>query len=218
VGNLLIVALWELLGDTVAGLDWVGRLLGARGRVLPMAAVPLDIAATVADPDRPGEVMAVRGQVAVATAPGRVLSISLVPADPPACAEAVKAVEDAEWIVLGPGSWFTSVLPHLMVPELADAIGTTPARRCVALNHAPQQGETTGFSPEMHLEVLLRHAPTLRLDVVLADPGAVADPAALRTVVARAGGELVLADVAMADGSPRHDPERLAAAYARIFA
>lgn len=217
VGNLLIVALWELLGDTVAGLDWVGRLLGARGRVLPMAAVPLDIAATVADPDRPGEVTVVRGQVAVATAQGRVLSIDLVPADPPACSEAVKAVEDAEWIVLGPGSWFTSVLPHLMVPELADAICTTPARRCVALNLAPQQGETTGFSPEMHLEVLLGHAPTLRLDVVLADPGAVADPEALREVVARAGGKLVLADVAMDDGSPRHDPERLAGAYARIF-
>jgi uncharacterized cofD-like protein len=218
VGNLLIVALWELLGDTVAGLDWVGRLLGAQGRVLPMAAVPLDIAATVAaDPERPDEVTVVRGQVAVATAQGRVLSIHLVPADPPACGEAVKAVEDAEWIVLGPGSWFTSVLPHLMVPELADAICATPARRCVALNLAPQQGETTGFSPEMHLEVLLGHAPTLRLDVVLADPGAVADPAALRAVVARAGGELVLADVAMDDGSPRHDPERLAAAYARIL-
>ena len=219
VGNLLIVALWDLLGDTVAGLDWVGRLLGARGRVLPMAAVPLDIAATVAGvhADRPDEVTVVRGQVAVATAPGRVLGISLVPADPPACQEAVKAVEDAEWVVLGPGSWFTSVLPHLMVPELAAALVATPARRCVALNLAPQQGETTGFSPEMHLEVLLGHAPDLRLDVVLADPRAVGDVAGLRAVVAGAGGELVLADVAMDDGSPRHDPERLAAAYDGIF-
>lgn len=220
VGNLLIVALWELLGDTVSGLDWVGRLLGARGRVLPMAAVPLDIAATVrgAHPDRPEEVSVVRGQVAVATSPGRVLSISLVPADPPACPEAVKAVEDAEWVVLGPGSWFTSVLPHLMVPDLAAAIRGTSARRCVALNLEAQQGETTGFSPEMHLEVLLRHAPDLRLDVVLADPRAVADQVALRAVVERAGGELVLADVAMDDGSPRHDPERLAAAYGEMLA
>src|SRR5215470_11089397 len=73
VGNVLIVALWELLGDTVEGLDWVGRLLGANGRVLPMAAVPLDLAAEVegADPDRPGEVSIVHGQVACASTTGR---------------------------------------------------------------------------------------------------------------------------------------------------
>jgi uncharacterized cofD-like protein len=219
VGNLLIVALWELLDDTVAGLDWVGRLLGARGRVLPMSAVPLDVAAIVAgiDPDRPEEQAVVRGQVAVATTTGHVLELSLVPADPPACVEAVDAVRDAEWVVLGPGSWFTSVLPHLLVPDLARAICETPARRLVALNLAPQPGETTGFSPEMHLEVLLSHAPDLRLDVVLADPKAVPDEAGLRDVAARAGAELVLEPVAVSDGSPRHDPQRLAAAYGRIL-
>src|ERR1700753_3741723 len=81
VGNVLIVALWELLGDTVQGLDWVGRLLGAHGRVLPMAAVPLDLAAEVegADPARPDEITTVRGQVACATTPGRVRSLSLIP-------------------------------------------------------------------------------------------------------------------------------------------
>src|ERR1700755_530133 len=86
VGNVPIVALWELLGDTVQGLDWVGRLLGAHGRVLPMAAVPLDLAAEVegADPGRPDEITTVRGQAACATTRGRVRSISLVPADPPA--------------------------------------------------------------------------------------------------------------------------------------
>src|SRR6201984_889344 len=89
VGNVLIVALWELLGDTVQGLDWVGRLLGAHGRVLPMASVPLDLAAQVegADPARPCEVSTVWGQAACATTTGRVRSISLVPADPPACPE-----------------------------------------------------------------------------------------------------------------------------------
>lgn len=69
VGNLLIVALWELLGDSVAALDWVGQLLGAHGRVLPMSSVPLDIVAEVegADPERPDEVVTVRGQVACAS-------------------------------------------------------------------------------------------------------------------------------------------------------
>src|ERR1700728_2844119 len=91
VGNVLIVALWELLGDSVQGLDWVGRLLGAHGRVLPMASVPLDLVAEVegADPARPHDISTVLGQVACASTTGRVRSVSLVPRDPPACPEAV---------------------------------------------------------------------------------------------------------------------------------
>src|ERR1700683_988473 len=164
VGNALIVALWELLGDTVQGLDWVGRLLGAHGRVLPMASVPLDLAAEVegADPARPHEISTVRGQVACATTTGRVRSMSLVPADPPACPEAVAAVGAADWGVLGAGSWVYSVLPHLLVPGLAEALVTTRARRLVALNLAPQPGETAGFSPHATLEVIASHAPDLR--------------------------------------------------------
>jgi uncharacterized cofD-like protein len=102
VGNLLIVALWELLDGHVEGLDWVGRLLGAQGRVLPMAGVPLDISAQVrgADPDRPDDVETVRGQVEVASTPGLVESVELVPADPPACPEAVEAIHAADWVIL----------------------------------------------------------------------------------------------------------------------
>jgi uncharacterized cofD-like protein len=220
VGNLLIVALWDLLGDTVEGLDWVGLLLGAHGRVLPMAAVPLDITAEVegVDPARPHEISTVRGQAACAATRGRVRSISLVPADPPACQEAVAAAHAADWIVFGPGSWFTSVLPHLLVPDLAGALVTAKARRVVALNLAPQPGETAGFSPHAHLEVLAWHAPGLTVDVVLADRSAArAGTAELEKAAEVLGARLVLADVAMADGSPRHDPRRLAAAYAEIF-
>jgi uncharacterized cofD-like protein len=220
VGNVLIVALWELLGDTVQGLDWVGRLLGAHGRVLPMAAVPLDIVAEVegADPDRPDEVSIVRGQVACASTTGRVRSISLIPADPPACPEAVQAIRAADWVVLGPGSWFTSVLPHLLVPELAAALVETRARRLVALNLAPQPGETDGFSPHTHLDVLADHAPDLAVDVVLADRAAASGSIAeLEKAAGRLGARLELADLGVADGSPRHDPLRLAGAFARIF-
>jgi len=220
VGNVLIVALWELLGDTVQGLDWVGRLLGAHGRVLPMASVPLDLAAEVegADPAMPHQISTVRGQVACAETTGRVRSISLIPADPPACAEAVTAVGEADWVVLGPGSWFTSVLPHLLVPRLAGALHATRAYRLVALNLAPQPGETEGFSPHTHLEVLADHAPQLRIDVVLADrTAAKGTTAELEKAAGLLGGRLVLADLAMGDGSPRHDPRRLAGAFAQIF-
>jgi uncharacterized cofD-like protein len=220
VGNLLIIALWELLGDSVQGLDWVGRLLGAHGRVLPMASVPLDLTAEVegADPARPEEITLVHGQAACAATTGRVRSISLSPADPPACPEALAAIRDADWVVFGPGSWFTSVLPHLLVPELAAEFVTTRARRLVALNLVPQRGETEGFSPHTHLEVLAGHAPQLRVDVVLADRAAAGGTVAeLEKAAALLGGRVMLADLAMGDGSPRHDPRRLAGAFAEIF-
>ncbi|MGH3446038.1 MAG: gluconeogenesis factor YvcK family protein [Nocardioidaceae bacterium] len=219
LGNLLIVALWELLGGHVAGLDWVGRLLGAQGRVLPMAAVPLDIAALVqgADPLLPDELTTVRGQADVATTRGQVQSIQLVPPSPPACPEVLTAVEVADWVVLGPGSWYTSVLPHLLVPELLRALTATKAKRCVTLNLAPQLGETDGFSPSTYLEVLAVHAPDLQIDVVLADPTGVVDMPILEETVNGLGAELVIADVAAADGSARHDVARLAAVYEEIM-
>ncbi len=220
MGNLLIVTLWELLGDTVRGLDMVARLLGARGRVLPMTAVPLDIEATVRgiDPDDPDSVVTVRGQVAVATTPGHVVGVRLVPQNPPACKEAVAAVRAADWVVLGPGSWFTSVLPHLLVPELAEALHETSARRCVTLNLVPQAGETEGFSAETHLDVLSAHAPDLRIDAVLADPGSVDDLVGLADVADSLGARLLMRQVSAGEGTARHDPLRLAAAYRDLFA
>jgi uncharacterized cofD-like protein len=219
VGNLLIVALWELLGDPVTGLDWVGRLLGSRGRVLPMSAVPLAIEADVVglDPARPDAVQVVHGQVAVASTPGDVVAVRLTPADPPACPEAVEAVRAADWLVLGPGSWFTSVTPHLLVPELAKALVEARARRCLVLNLAAPGGETEGLSPEDHVRALTAHAPHLRLDVVLADPAAVDDVHALEDAAAEAGARLVLRQVGLGDGTARHDPLRLAAAFRDVF-
>jgi uncharacterized cofD-like protein len=216
VGNLLIVALWELLGDHVDGLSWVARLLGARGTVLPMSVAPIDITATVrgASPERPDALTTVRGQVEVASTAGQVVSVDLSPANPPACPEALEAVAEADWVVLGPGSWFTSVIPHLLVPELRQAVVSAPARRAVVLNLAPQSGETDGYSPEAHLEVLAGYAQDLKLDVVLADEHAVGDLESLRRTAASLGAELVVADVAADDGSPRHDPVKLANAYA----
>ena len=216
VGNLLIVALWELLDDSVAGLDWVARLLGAQGRVLPMSLVPLDIEAQVEETD--GSVHRVRGQVAVATTSGRVRSVSLLPESPPACSEAVAAVHAADWVVLGPGSWFTSVLPHLLVPDLAEALVRTSARRLLVLNLSAQPGETDGFAPENYLEVLAAHAPELRLDVVLADPSTVVDPPALQKAAAALGADLVLASMARDDHPDQHDPDRLAGALRDLVA
>jgi uncharacterized cofD-like protein len=219
VGNLVLTGLSQTTSGSIEALDLVGRLVGAVGRVLPASTVPLDISAEVRglDPARPEEVRRVVGQGAVASTDGEVCSIELVPPRPPACPEAVAAVDAADWVVLGPGSWFTSVLTHLLVPGLRTALETTTARRLVMLNLSPQVGETAGFSPEAHLEVLAAHAPDLPLDVVLADPDAVTDRAALEAAVAAAGGRLVLAPVALGDGTPRHDPDRLADALRSVL-
>ncbi|WP_253943979.1 gluconeogenesis factor YvcK family protein [Nocardioides marmotae] len=221
VGNLLIVGLWELLGDHVDALDWVGRLLEAKGRVLPMALTPMDITAEVRGlrPGDPDALTTVRGQVEVATTDGVIDSIRLDPADPLACPEAVAAVEAADWVLLGPGSWFTSVIPHLMVPALREALVRTRARVVVNLNLAEQAGETGGFGPADHLAVLAEHAPELVVHTVLADRAGVGDGLEeLEHVVAAHGAKLVVDDVAVGDGTPRHDPAKLAAAYERIFA
>jgi len=214
LGNLMIVSIWELLGDTVEGLDLVGRLLGARGRVLPMAAVPLEIVAEIRghDPQRPDETVEVRGQHRVASSPGVVSSIGILPTCPEPCHEAMAAVADADWVMLGPGSWFTSVMPHLLVPGLADALVATPAKRLLNLNLEVNKGETRDFRAEDHLASFAANAPDLRLDVVLADPSAVPDSASLRAAAADLGAELVVAPVAARGAPGVHDPLRLAAA------
>lgn len=219
VGNLVLAGLTESTGDQLAALDLTGRLVGAVGRVLPMSCAPLEIVAEVLGlhPEDPGRLTEVVGQVAVASTAGTVAAVHLRPAEPPACEEAVQAVLDAEWVVFGPGSWFTSVLPHLLVPGLRDALVRTPARRLVCLNLAPQTGETDGFSPEAHLDVLAGHAPDLQVDVVLADEHASGDARGLMASVVASGGRLVLASVARDDGTPRHDPDRLAEALAGVL-
>ena len=221
VGNLVMAGLLEVLGDPVAMLDEVCGLLGVTGRVLPMTAQPLDIEADVAglDGDPHSDTLRrIRGQVAVATTPGRVQRVWLRPERPQACAEAVRAVGEADVVVLGPGSWFTSVLPHLLVPDLATALATTRARRILILNLAPQPGETAGFSPEQHLTVLLDHAPPgFTVHAILADADAVAVPARLHRCALALGGHAYLDRVADDGSTDRHDPVALAAALRRIL-
>jgi len=113
--------------------------------------------------------------------------------------------------MFGPGSWYTSVIPHLLVPDLAVAIGARGARRLVTLNLAVER-ETTGLSLPDHLRALARYLPGLRVDVVLADGEAVGDPDGLHVAAESLRARVVLAPVAVPDGTPRHDPAALASA------
>jgi uncharacterized cofD-like protein len=218
VGNLLLLGLMELLGDPVEALDHAAAMLGAHGRVLPMARRAIGIEADVrgGDPSRPGETVVVRGQHQVAITTGHVEAVRLVPAAPPACRPALAAIAEADWLIFGPGSWYTSVLPHLMAPELARAIVDSPARRLITLNLAPDN-ETLGMSVADHLGELHRYLPELRADVVLADAKWVGEPEPVHHAAERLGARLVLAPLAVADGSPRHDPESLGVALVPVL-
>ena len=218
IGNLMLAGLNEVLADPVAALDELGRILGIHGRVLPMCPMGLGIEADVAGLESdPRMSRVIRGQVAIATTVGKVRRVRLLPGDPPATRQAVDAIMAADLVVLGPGSWFTSVLPHLMVPTLRKALLETSAHVVVVLN-VGQDGETAGFRSVDHLRVLLDHAPALPVGTVLVDRAATADLAELEELADKSGARLRVADVASDDGSPRHDPEKLAAAYAAILA
>ncbi|MDQ0101716.1 putative cofD-like protein [Paenarthrobacter nicotinovorans] len=218
MGNLLIVTLWELLGDTVAGLNWAGALLGARGQVLPMSSIPLTIEgkARTELPDGSHQLQTVRGQAKCAVA-GKLEEVKLFPEDAPACTEALTAIELADWVILGPGSWYTSVLPHLLLPELRQALGDTAAKRCLTMNLDVETKETSGMTAADHLDVLRRYAPEFSVDVVLADPAAVQDLKAFEKAAGMIGAEVVLGRVGASRRRPVHDPLLLAAAYHDIF-
>ncbi|EON23910.1 hypothetical protein CF8_2160, partial [Nocardioides sp. CF8] len=183
------------------------------------AVTPIDMTAQVrgldpADADRTTQV---RGQVEVATTQGQIVSVALDPPDPQACAEAVEAVLGADWVVLGPGSWFTSVIPHLMVPSLRQALIDTAGGLIVVLNLEPQEGETPGYLPEDHLAALFEHAPDLKIHTVLADVRSVGHPEELDRLVSSSGASLVIADLAADGTTDRHDDDKLAVAFERIM-
>ena len=207
IGNLLIEGVWQTIGDPVAGLDMVADLVDARGRVLPASTVPLDIEADVLglDLEFPTEVQVVHGQHEVAVTRGLVQSIRLLP-----------AIAAADYVVLGPGSWFTSVLPHLMIPGLARAIIESGAHKVLTLNVASGH-ETAGFSPTRHMELIAEHAPGLRLDTVVADETFAGEDETLEAACARLGARLVIGDVAMHDNTARHDRLRLASVYSELM-
>ena len=214
VGNIVIAGLWQLLDDPVEGLDFVGRLLGAQGRVLPMSVDPLSIEA---DMDDNGRYYTVKGQSKVAIAPGTVEAVRLTPAKPRVPAAVTEAISEADWVVLGPGSWYTSVIPHLLVPELHRSLVTTEAHRALILNLSRQRGETDTMTTADHVRVIARYAPSFKLDVVIADPTTTDDIDDLAEAADALGARVLLRQVRTGDGEPHHDPLRLAAALRDAF-
>ncbi|RAV33139.1 hypothetical protein DLJ54_00075 [Corynebacterium heidelbergense] len=226
VGNFLITGLSQVMGDDIAALDEIGRLLGIKGRVVPMSPEPLDLEAEVLGLEEdPREVIAVRGQVAVASTLGEVRRVRLIPTDPPAADPAVEAIHRADVVTLGPGSWFSSVIPHVLVPGIVDALNTTAATKVMIMNLVSEPGETSHMSMEHHIHMIRQHCPSLTIDVIVVDlstmPGA-----AVRRHVERAaatlGARVIYRDVREDDNrgrwTDRHMPDKLAAVLSEIAA
>ncbi|ALA67375.1 gluconeogenesis factor YvcK family protein [Corynebacterium lactis] len=225
IGNLIIAGLTSVMGSEVAALDELARLLQIKGRVVPMSPIPLEIEAEVVGLEEDARVVRqVRGQVAVATTPGQVRRIRLIPEHPPAAPEAVEAIHNADLVTLGPGSWFTSVLPHLQVPGLVGALQETSATTAVVLNLVAEPGETAGFSAERHIHMLSQHASELKVDHIVIDNNTPLAPSE-KNYLARAA-QTLRAEVTFADVQElgehdcltgRHSPEKLSQALQTLL-
>ncbi len=211
MGNLLLASLWNDGEDPVVGLDRVGSLLKVIGRVLPMAAIPLDIEGTFNTST--GRIV-VRGQKEVATAKGRIESLRVIPENPAPRLEALSAIRVADWVTMGPGSWFSSVMPHLLVPMQLDALERTKAKKILILNldaHANTAGEEfAGSTPEEHLELFHSYAPNLSIDYFLVDRSVIRNEKTLAEMATKLGGQVVAVDIRKAPGSIHHDVPQLA--------
>jgi uncharacterized cofD-like protein len=219
LGNLILVALWQETGDLVVGLDRLGAVLGARGRVLPNCLDPVEVVADVLG--SAGAVREVRGQARLTAGEGRIIGLRLLPAQPRVCPDAVGAILEATHVVIGPGSWFTSVLTHIRVPEIAAALQATEARRILVLNAGPQAGETEDFTATTYLRSWLDFAPGLVLDdVVVARDGKVAPETGDTSEAIALCGSALGARVRTADilcGPGQHDPDLLADALGPLI-
>jgi uncharacterized cofD-like protein len=222
-GNLLLAALTEMTGDFSRAILTAERILSVRGRILPATVANLALRGHATS----GKVY--EGESAVGRADERLERLELVPADPPAFPLAVRAVREADLVLVGPGSLFTSILPNLLIAEIRAALRARRGRSVLVLNLMTQPGETLGLSGEEHLAVLERHVGAGLLDAVLVHdeplPAERLEPYRLEGAVpvrldpaaaARHGVEVVAADLLADTGLIRHDPDKLARAALAI--
>lgn len=221
LGNLLLTALWDRDEDPVKGLEKVGALLKVVGQVLPMAPVPLDIEGVFKSWDG---THVVRGQKEVAVAKGSLEDLRLIPGDVSPTPEGLSAIAEADFITIGPGSWFSSVLPHVLVKAQLSAIQESKAKRILVLNLDATENHTgdefAGSSPAEHLRVLQRFAPNLKCDIALIDESIAAQSSVLpelENLVFAMGGKVNVANLASHPGSNHHDAQKLFSAFSHIF-
>ncbi len=165
-GNLFISALAEITGSFEEAVAESGRVLSVHGRVLPSTLHNVRLLADVSLPHLVSQVR-VEGESRIPEMPGRVRHVWLEPSTPPAFPDAIRAILSADLIVMGPGSLYTSILPNLLVPDIAQAIRASRGLRIMVCNVATQPGETDGFSCKDHLTAIEDHIGLDLFDVVV---------------------------------------------------
>jgi len=201
IGNLLLIGLAFAADDLQTAIDEVGRLVGAAGRVFPASEVPVTL---IADSDQG----TLAGQVTIERATG-IGNLRFDPSNARSPVDAIKAVVDADQIIIGPGSLFTSVLACALMPDIRSALTKATAQRVFVANVANEKGDARGFGLREHVEALIDHG--LGVDVVLAS-----DASAEAHLEIPGLPPIVTADVAAADGWS-HDPAKLGAVLGRLF-
>jgi uncharacterized cofD-like protein len=221
VGNVVLTALAQRLGDFGRAVDAASLMLGVRGRVVPASAGPVELVAELAD----GRV--VYGETAIAGARGAVAKLELAGATS-ARPEALEALRAADVVVLGPGSLYSSILASLLVPGLADALRQTAATRVLVVNLFTQPGETDGFDAADHVAALQRHLGDV-VDVALVHRAPIPQPVVdayagegatpVKVDVGRieaTGAVPYLTDLLARGEKGRHDPQKLARALLAV--
>lgn len=219
-GNLFIVAMSGVTGSFEQAIRESGRVLAVRGQILPSTIENVTLCAELADE------VHVAGESQISLSNKAIKRVYLQPEYPMAYPEAIRAILDADYIVVGPGSLYTSILPNLLVRDLASALVASNALKVYVCNVATQRGETDNFTVKDHVAALLRHLPENPFHFVLAnDKVGAALPAHWHVNqvsptgedLKLAGTELVQADVVDPKNPLRHDPKKLAQALMRLF-
>ncbi len=218
LGNLIIAALADLEGGFAEAVEAAGRLLRVRGRVLPATLADVVLSGR----DREGQL--VIGQAKVAETEGPIARVCLEPTGVPGYPPALDAVRNAEVVVIGPGSLFTSIIPNFLVDGVTEALSESNARVIYVCNVANMRGETAGMDAADHVDALVAHGLAGAIDVVLVDEpvsgqraDAVEAGPVQRARIAAEGISVVAAELADPANPARHDPEKLRAALAGVW-
>ena len=234
-GNLLLAALTGITGSFDEGLLAAERVLAVRGRVLPSTLTEVTLLADVTR-EEDGQVVRVKGESEIPKAAGQIKRVYLEPADARAYPPAIKAIFQADIIVLGPGSLFTSILPNLLVPEICAALEHARAPIVYVCNLVTQPGETDNYSVADHVAAITQYVPTNRLTTALANDNLKPEPTKQAVEPADAanlhsqdnyynyvrpvpapGVPLKTLDLVDLDHPDRHDSEKLARAILDIL-
>jgi uncharacterized cofD-like protein len=224
-GNLLLAALTGITGSFDEALLAAQRVLAMRGQVIPSTLSEVTLTADILVEDEQGNpvVEQVFGESAITSKRGRIQRVYLEPDNVRAYPPALKAIFQADMILIGPGSLYTSILPNLLVPDLAQALYHAKAPKVYICNLATQAGETTGYDVADHVAALQQHIPEIRLEIVLANdnfalPEDVLGKTALVTLSDLTGSRLVTADLVEEARPWRHDSRKLATAVVDLLA